>query len=533
MLDHPTPLIIMARYKPQQRHSLLLPVVLSEQIVPGSFAFALDYLVEHELDLKPMDAQFNNDEVGASAYDPRVMLKIVLLAYSQGMISSRAIEQACVRNVQFIALSGDAQPSHAHIAKFVSRMGEQIKPLFAQVLMTCDAQGLIGREMFAIDGVKLSSNANKERSGTHDELRHRADRLDRAADKIIALHQSQDKNQDTPLDEHCAENTLSSKRQARTDALRKEAARTREFLASTPKRLNKKGQELKTNITDPDSAKMATSKGVIQGYAAQAAVDSAHQIILAAEVIGSGSEQTMLLPMIQQTAPYRQEHTLVTADAGYHSDANVTQLMEQGIAALIADPQMRKRDERMLGQDKYKLKADPLHDKQAGSKDKIIQLYKPQDFKFNSDNTSTCPAGKTLHSSGTTHTTGRGHAYKLYTAKSDDCQHCLLRAKCLKSTNSKGARQVTQFAPKVINSNNPSERMRQAIDSDKGRQLYSQRIGTVEPVFANIRHNKRLHRLNLRGITKVNTQWILYCMVHNIEKLAKSDLGSKRGRYKQ
>ena len=125
MLDHPTPLIIMARYKPQQRHSLLLPVVLSEQIVPGSFAFALDYLVEHELDLKTMDAQFNNDEVGASAYDPRVMLKIVLLAYSQGMISSRAIEQACVRNVQFIALSGDAQPSHAHIAKFVSRMGER------------------------------------------------------------------------------------------------------------------------------------------------------------------------------------------------------------------------------------------------------------------------------------------------------------------------------------------------------------------------------------------------------------------------
>ena len=83
----------MARYKPQDRHSLLLPVVLSEQIVPGSFAFALNYLVDHELDLKPLDAQFKNDEVGASAYDPRVMLKIVLLAYSQGLISSRSIEQ--------------------------------------------------------------------------------------------------------------------------------------------------------------------------------------------------------------------------------------------------------------------------------------------------------------------------------------------------------------------------------------------------------------------------------------------------------
>jgi transposase len=89
----------MARYKPQDCNSLLLPVVLSEQIVPGSFAFALNYLVDHELDLSALDAKFKNDEVGASAYDPRVMLKIVLLAYSQGLIPSRVIEQASRRNV--------------------------------------------------------------------------------------------------------------------------------------------------------------------------------------------------------------------------------------------------------------------------------------------------------------------------------------------------------------------------------------------------------------------------------------------------
>ncbi len=68
----------------------------------------------------------------------------------------------------------------------------------------------------------------------------------------------------------------------------------------------------------------------------------------------------------------------------------------------------------------------------------------------------------------------------------------------------------------------PSERMRRAIDSAKGRQLYGQRMGTVEPVFGNIRHNKRLTRLNLRGREKINAQWHLYCMVHNIEKLANS-----------
>ena len=153
----------MARYKPQENHSLLLPVVLSEQIVPGSFAFALNYLVDQELNLAALDEQFKNDEVGASAYDPRV-----LLAYSQGLISSRDIEQAGRRNVQFIAISGDREPSHIHIAKFVANLRAQINPLFQQVLVTCDAQGLMGRDMFAIDGVKLPSSASKERSGTRE-----------------------------------------------------------------------------------------------------------------------------------------------------------------------------------------------------------------------------------------------------------------------------------------------------------------------------------------------------------------------------
>ena len=512
----------MARCKPQDHNSLLLPVVLSEQIIPGSFAFALNYLVDHELDLSALDAQFKNDEVGASAHDPRVMLKIVLLAYSQGLISSRHIEQTCARNVQFIAISGDSQPSHAHIAKFVCSLSEKIKPLFSQVLMTCDAQGLIGRDMFAIDGVKLPSNASKERSGTHEELRHRADRLEKAADKILALHQAQDKQG--------IAQALEPKRQARINALRQEAARTREFLASTPKRLNRKAQELKTNITDSESAKMATSKGVIQGYAAQAAVDSAHQIIVAADVIGSGSEQAMLLPMMEQAAPYRAPDTLVTADAGYHSDANVQHLKDHNIPALIADNQMRSRDERFENQDKYKGKLEPLSEKKATGQTKEIKRFGPKDFCFNDDNTATCPAGKQLTSPGSIHTTATGLHYQTYTARAVDCSACQLGGQCLKGPlkpNDGRGRQVTRFEPKTADPANPSERMRQAIDSPRGRQLYSQRIGTVEPVFGNIRHNKRLTRLNHRGRAKVNTQWSLYCMVHNIEKLAKTKMGQQ------
>jgi len=499
----------MPRYKPAQRNGMFIPVVFDEQIQPGTFEFALQHLVDEELDLRALDAKFRNDATGASAYDPRALLKIVLLAYSRGLITSRKIEAACEHNIVFMAISGDARPSYTHIAKFVRELGPEVSRLFTQVLLTCDRLGLIGKSLFAIDGVKLPGNASKERSGTHAELAHRADRLDKAAAKIVALHQAQD--------EHgCA--GLDSQRQARVDELKREAQATRDFIATTPKRVNRKGQELKTNVTDPDSAKMATSKGVIQGYAAQAAVDSDHQVIVAADIIGSGSEQAMLLPMIDKSEPVREEHTLITADAGYFSDDNVKALHERNIPALIADNGMRKRDERFTEQGKHKAKGDALYDKR-GAAAQPIKLYRPEHFKFHDDNTATCPAGKTLTSNGATYGQ-RGHRFQRFEAAARDCAGCALRGRCLRNPNATRGRQVARFERRRIDARTPSQRMRTAIDSPRGRALYSRRIATVEPVFANIRHHKRMSRFTLRGKAKVSTQWQLYCLVHNIEKIA-------------
>jgi hypothetical protein len=148
---------------------------------------------------------------------------------------------------------------------------------------------------------------------------------------------------------------------------------------------------------------------------------------------------------------------------------------------------------------------------------------------------ATCPAGKALRSSGTVHTSASGRPYQLYNAQASDCSACPLRQQCLKprkqaqrEDSKLRARQVCRFLPRVPDPSDPSERMRQAIDSPRGRLLYSQRIGTVEPVFANLRHNKRLTRLNHRGQAKVRTQWSLYCMVHNIEKLSNTKFGHMR-----
>jgi transposase len=503
----------MPRYKPVNRDPLLLPVVLTEQIQPGTFEFALDHLVDHELDLSALDAKFRNDETGASAYDPRVMLKIVLLAYSRGLNTSRRIEAACRQNVLFMAISGDSQPSYTHIAKFVRELADQIRPLFTQVLLVCGRQGLIGRQMFAFDGVKLPSNASKERSGTHAELRHRAERLDKAARKMIELHRSRDAAGEP--DEG------GGGRQRRIDELHQEAQAMREFLAREQPRRNAKGQELKSNVTDNDSAKMATSKGVIQGYAAQAAVDASHQVIVAADVIGSGSEQAMLLPMIGQAQAVANEHTVMTADAGFHSHDNMRALKEAGIPALAADSQMRKRDERLAGQQRHRDKRDPLHDK-TKLQEKPVRLFRPEDFIVDAEhNCCICPAGQRLYSSGSRCRINGRVAHK-YKGTQGGCGTCTMRAQCLRHPERTPIRQVAIFASGPASGHAATELMKRAIDSARGRAIYSQRIATVEPVFANIRHTKRLDRFTLRGKEKVGTQWRLYCLVHNIEKLARS-----------
>src|SRR5919206_3223207 len=135
----------MPRFKMVDYSPRFIPVDLSRQLVPGTFEFALHQLLDNEINLSEIEPRYCNEEVGASAYEPRILLKIVLLAYARGIVSSRSMEAACRDNVQFVALSGDAQPDHSTLARFVTELGDAAGEVFTQVLVICDRQGLIGR----------------------------------------------------------------------------------------------------------------------------------------------------------------------------------------------------------------------------------------------------------------------------------------------------------------------------------------------------------------------------------------------------
>lgn len=506
----------MARYKHIDTNPRFLSVDLAQQLLPGTFEHALNHLLDHAIDLSSFDARFRNDETGATAYPPAMLLKVVLFAYSQGIVSSRGIERACREHVTFIALSGDTRPHFTTIAQFVSTLGDDIARVFAAVVAICDAEGLIGREMFAIDGVKLPSNASKHRSGTRADFARHAAKLEAATTVMVQRHRATDALPTEPA--------LAEKAAARIARLERDAAQLRDWLAAHPEdRRGPNGTLRKSNRTDNESAKMATGKGVIQGYTGVAAVDARHQVIVEAQAHGTGSEHELLLPVVDAMRGVLAPDSLVTADAGYHSEANLRGLATLAVEALIADPKMRRRDERFATQARYRAAPDPLHDK-SGAATRTPQgapVFQPDDFTYDADaRTCVCPAGKSLYRKGQARVT-RGFVSEQFRGAKRDCVPCPLRVRCLRTPETTAVRNVAFFrGPADAGPLSHAARMRARIDSPAGRAQYGQRFATVEPVFGNLRHNKRLERFTLRGRRKVDAQWKLFCLVHNIEKLA-------------
>jgi transposase len=491
----------MARYKPIDTQPKLIPVDLAAQRLPGTFGHALHHLLEQAIDLTPFDARHRNDTTGAPAYPPTMLLRIVLFAYARGIVSSRAIARVCEDHVTFIALSGDSLPHFTTIAHFVSTLRDQIAPIFAAVRAVCDRQGLIGREVFAIDGVKLPSNASKYRSGTRADFERQAQKMERAAEAMLARHRAEDAREVEP--------TLTAKDTARRERLVRDAADLRTWLARNPDdRRGTNGAIPQSNRTNNESAKMATNKSVIQGYTGVVTVDAAHQFIVDAQAYGVGAEQELLLPVVEATAALRTAATaatVITADAGYHSEADVRALAEAQVSALIADKDMRRRAPRFATQERYTTLPDALHDKSKSAR-KPLEIFGPEAFQYDPvARTCVCQAGKTLYRRGAARITRDDVGAHLRGAKRD-YGPCGLPSKCFRTPETTPVRNVAFFHGRVSTQHTDhSAAMRERIDTLEGRTQYAQHFAIVEPVFANLCANKRLDRFTLRGRTKVDT----------------------------
>jgi len=499
----------MARYREYSyEQNVMLPIDFKSQILPGTFEYALNHIVDKEIDASVFEAWYRNDETGAPAIDPGILLKIVLYAYSRGIISSRKISERCRENVIFMALSADTRPHFTTIADFILRMGGEIKSIFRDVLLICDEMDLIGRDMFAIDGCKIASNASKEWSGTRADFIRKKEKLEKSIAYIMEKHQARDQEEEAgPVEnEH-----------RHVEKLRQKAEKIRKWLEENEDNRSPKGQIRKSNITDKESAKMVSSHGVIQGYNGIAVVDSKHQVVVYPEAFGEGQEHNLLKPALEGTRSVYEsgkdifkEVTLV-ADSGFHSEENMKMLIgEENIDAYVPDNLFRKRDPRFTEAVRHRPESRARR-----------RYFRPCDFAHDAARkTCVCPAGKAMYVKDSRFKV-KGYKGIVYMAKITDCRACLLRKQCLRNPGTP-ARQVTFFYGRDESHEKKetfTQKMIRRIDSIKGRYLYSRRMGIVEPVFANIRSNLGLNRFTLRGKKKVNIQWILFSIVHNIGKI--------------
>lgn len=441
-----------------QQQSFLLPPSLDDWLDEDDEARFISEVVDEVLDLTAVYASYESAS-GAPPYDPRMMLKLLLFAYSTGVTSSRELERRCKRDIAFRWLSGNQAPDYRSLARFRRRHLDALPGLFAQVLAVCAQAGLVRLGRVALDGTKLHANASKHKAMSYDRIVPKIDQLQAEVDGLLAEAEAVDQAED---DEHGPDRRgdeipaelarregrlaklRAAKAQIEADAAEKAAAAARQKAAAAGKPDEQVEQaaveaagravpkpKAQRNFTDPEARMMKTNHGFDYAFNAQAAVDEGHQVVLAASVTQQATDVQQFVPMVEQTARglaaagIGQRPDAVLADAGYCSEANLQAAENLDGRSLIATGRQRH--------------------------------------------------GETFPTVG--------------------------------------------VADPVPEDATRRERMAHALRTEQGHADYARRKAIVEPAFGQMKTRQNAGRLRLRGLAGAHGEWLLHTLCHNLRKL--------------
>ena len=444
--------------KLNREQGYLVPPSLREWLAEGDLVWFILNTVE-QMDLREFYAACRNDGWGAAAYDPAMMVGVLLYGYCQGIRSSRKIARALERDVGFRIIAANQQPDFRTICRFRSQHEDALERLFVQVLRLCREAGLVKLGVVALDGAKVAANAslaaNRSYQAIEEEVRGmlaEAKQVDAEEDALFGPEKRGDE-----LPEGLGRRVELLKRlkeaKVRLEKEAEEAARAvqehlerrrAEEAASGKKKRGPKpkvveptpAQEAKANPSDPDSQIMKTRQGYVQGYNVQAIV-SQDQIIVATGVTQEANDVQQLKPMLEtmesslEAADIEDRPRAVLADTGYWSEANVM--------------------------------------------------------------SCTCPEGPEL---------------LIATTKDWKQRKALHERGCPRGRIPKGL--------------SPRERMERKLLTQRGRLMYRLRGITVEPVLGQVKEGQGCRRFMRRGLHAVQSEWSLIGTTHNLLKLWRS-----------
>ena len=347
---------------------LAMPVCLRDWLPEDHLVYLVSDVVD-ALDLGEIYAHYAEHLRGQPPYDPRMMVKLVLYAYTVGIPSSRRIEQKTYEDIAFRVLTADQHPDHDTICDFRKTHGKALGKLFVQVLAVCEEAGLVKLGHVSFDGTKVKANASKHKAMSYAHMLTKEAELENEVAELLRQAQAQDDREDARYgkgrrgNELPDELRLKHKRlQTIRDAKERLEKRVRDKAIEegkvhpdgTPKPTHGRAPQTphgeprpkdQENFTDPESRIMVNGdKAFVQGYNAQAAVDEERQIIVGRSVTHEANDKRQARPLAEDIkSTLGATPDKVSADSGYYSEDNVAYLESEGI-----DPYIPPRRDKTL-----------------------------------------------------------------------------------------------------------------------------------------------------------------------------------------
>ena len=340
-------------YEPDQ--VFLMPASMREWLPSDHLAYFISDVVDH-LDLSAIMERYAGEERGYPPYHPGMMVKVLLYAYCTGVASSRKIEKRLCEDIAFRILAANNTPDFRTISDFRKDHLKALAGLFLQVLKLCQKAGLVKLGHVALDGTKIRANASRHKAMSYKRMKEEEARLEAEVMDLLKKAATVDEEEDQRYGRGKRGDELPKELAFRESRLKKiqeaKAALEAEARLEAEKRPGKGEKDAtppdktQRNFTDPDSRIMPAPGGkhFIQAYNAQAAVDSANQVIVAAEVTNKTTDRGQAEPMMEVVkANTGQLPHQMSADAGYFSSDTVQNLTDRGIDVYLPPDKMGHR----------------------------------------------------------------------------------------------------------------------------------------------------------------------------------------------
>jgi transposase len=444
-----------------------------------------------QLDTTDLENTYNH--LGQNAYHPKLIISILIYAYSRGVFSSREIERRCNEDLGFMFIAQQNCPNFRVLSDFRKSNGEFFKDGFKQTVQLAMALKLASLGHISLDGSKFKANSSKHKAMSYKRLKEKEGELSQEIDDLISKANKCDKEEDQTYKEQTGyeipEDLKFKQSRLKKIKAAKAALEAREEKLNPGKEIADKKQ---ISFADKDARIMGKNGNFDYSYNAQISVDADTQIIVGQHISQHANDKQEIEPaLVAIEEATGQLPEIMSADNGYVSGNNLQALVDSPIDAYFATDKSEKKSKTRLNESERKLvKADFDYDKATDS--------------------FTCPGKQTL-----TLVNQAKDGAKVYQGDIEICNRCVYQSRCCQSEKGK-ARTINTDDKEALR-----QQMNAKMEQAESKEIYKKRKVIVEPVFGQIK-NSGFRGFSVRGKEKVAGELSLICIAHNIKKMAKA-----------